>query len=73
VNSVNIEENIMKVKLTLPWKYHTFIHYTVFSFWPPSSRPEWSRCRVEVIHFLVGSVADPSRVSDPESNINSKR
>jgi hypothetical protein len=49
VNSVNIEENIMKVKLTLPWKYHTFIHYTVFSFWPPSSRPEWSRCRVEVI------------------------
>lgn len=34
----------MKVKLTLPWKHHTFIHYTVFSAWPAVT----PRCRVEV-------------------------
>jgi len=48
VNSVRVVDKEVKVRLTLPWKYHTFIHYTVFSVWPATDRPESSRCRVEV-------------------------
>jgi len=48
VNTVTHKDNEMKVKLTLPWKHHTFIHYTVMSWWPPGNNPEWSKCKVEV-------------------------
>ena len=48
VNSVSQKENEIKIKLTLPWKHQTFIHYTVLSQWPPSNTPEYNICRVEV-------------------------
>ena len=36
VNSVKINEesNLMEVKLTLPWKINSFIHYTIQAYWP---------------------------------------
>merc|ERR1719450_1461776 len=48
VNTVTHKENEMKIRLTLPWKHQTFIHYTVLSLWPPSNLPEYNKCRVEV-------------------------
>ena len=42
VNTVTFKDE-MKVRLTLPWKHQTFIHYTVWSPWP-----EKNKCRVEV-------------------------
>ena len=48
VNSVRIIEdsnvNLMEVKLTLPWKINSFIHYTVQSQWPLKSH----KCRILV-------------------------
>ena len=38
----------LQVRLTLPWKHQTFLHYTVVSVWPPGATPEWDKCRVEV-------------------------
>ena len=47
VNSVRQSEAEMAVRLTLPWKHQTFLHYTVLSAWPPGA-PDWGKCRVEV-------------------------
>ena len=46
VNSVRIldEANIMEVKLTLPWKINSFIHYTLQSQWPLKGH----KCRILV-------------------------
>jgi hypothetical protein len=48
VNTVRVLDNEIRVKLTMPWKFHTFIHYTVFSVWPSNNKPEACKCRVEV-------------------------
>ena len=48
VNSVTHKDNEMKIKLTLPWKHQTFIHYYVTSVWPLTSGSEANKCRVEV-------------------------
>ena len=48
MNTVTHKDNEMKIRLTLPWKHQTFIHYTVLSLWPPSSLPDYNKCRVEV-------------------------
>merc|ERR1712045_589952 len=48
VNSVIHKDSEMKIKLTLPWKHQTFIHYYVTSVWPLTSGPEANKCRVEV-------------------------
>ena len=48
VNSVTHKDNEMKIKLTLPWKHQTFVHYYVTSVWPLTSGSEASKCRVEV-------------------------
>ena len=48
VNSVTQKDNEIRIKLTLPWKHQTFIHYSVLSMWPPSHSPEHNICRVEV-------------------------
>ena len=45
VNSVlHTEAGDMVVRLTLPWKHQTFIHYTVTSVWPPQEQEDaWNR------------------------------
>ena len=48
VNSVKQNGQEMAVKLTLPWKHQTFLHYTVLSVWPPANNSEWEKCKVEV-------------------------
>ena len=48
MNTVRVMDNEIRVKLTMPWKYHTFIHYTVFSVWPSNNKPDSYKCRVEV-------------------------
>ena len=48
VNSVRFleESNLMEVKLTLPWKINSFIHYTVQSQWPLKGQ----KCRI-IVHL----------------------
>ena len=48
VNSVKQNGQEMSVRLTLPWKHQSFLHYTVVSVWPIQSNPEWEKCKVEV-------------------------
>ena len=45
VNTVHHSEGEIRVRLTLPWKHQTFLHYTVLSAWPA---PPTGKCKVEV-------------------------
>ena len=47
MNTVTHKDNEMKIKLTLPWKHQTFVHYYVSSLWPVQG-PGAGKCRVEV-------------------------
>ena len=53
VNSVRIldESKLMEVKLSLPWKINSFIHYTIQSHWPlleKQNKTSIPSCRVQV-------------------------
>jgi hypothetical protein len=52
VNSVRISEEhkMMEVKLTLPWKINSFIHYTIQAHWPLTEIKDQQRpsCKIQV-------------------------
>ena len=50
VNSVKICEDskIMEVKLTLPWKINSFIHYTMQAAWPINRSEQNPSCKIQV-------------------------
>lgn len=49
VNSVKVLEDKMEVKLSLPWKINSFIHYTVQATWPlPQGPQQKPSCRIQV-------------------------
>ena len=59
MNSVKIHDGLMQVKLTLPWKINSFIHYAIESKWPLDKQEKKSRVQVyleggyDTMHDLI--------------------
>ncbi len=76
VNSVRIQDDsqLVEIKLTLPWKINSFIHYTIQSSWPLTKDSQ--RCRVQIhleggydtMHDLINHDDDEHTFASQERN-----
>ena len=47
------ENTRIKVKLTLPWKISSFIHYVIDSEWPLKPASKQSPCKIQVTVLMA--------------------